>query len=233
MSTIAENVHLVRETIEQARARSAFAAPQIRLMAVTKTVDVPRMEEALAAGADMFGENKVQELLHKYEQHPEREWHLIGHLQTNKVKYIVDKVACIHSLDSLKLAAEIEKQAAKIERIIPCLLEINMAAEASKFGLPEQEAADFLRQLAAYPHILPKGLMTVAPNVPDKEQNRPVFCRMRQLLQRLQALQLPHADLTELSMGMSNDYAVAVEEGATIVRVGTAIFGARNYNINK
>ncbi|MEG1998273.1 MAG: YggS family pyridoxal phosphate-dependent enzyme, partial [Clostridiales bacterium] len=162
--------------------------------------------------------------------HPEREWHFIGHLQTNKVKYIADKVTCIHSLESLKLAAEIDKQGAKVGRVIPCLLEINMAEEESKFGLSATAAETFLRELAPFSHILPKGLMTVAPAVADPLQNRPIFCRMRQLLQQLQGLHLPNTDLTELSMGMSNDYAVAVEEGATVVRLGTTIFGKRNYN---
>jgi len=227
MSSIAEKIGFIRENIIKARQDSPYAAANITIMAVTKTVKPPRMAEALTAGLDCFGENKVQELLDKYDSFPEVQWHFIGHLQTNKVKYIIDKVAMIHSLDRESLAQEIEKQAAKTGRVVPCLLEVNIAEEDTKFGLKEAETEAFLRALAAYPHIAVKGLMTIAPYVEDMEENRPVFRRLRQLRDELAALNLPYADMRELSMGMTGDYMVAASEGATFVRIGTGIFGMR------
>ena len=229
MSSIAENIAFVKENVQKARQDSAYAAANITIMAVTKTVTPERMHEAQIAGLTVFGENKVQELVDKFPLFHGITWHMIGHLQMNKVKYITDKVVMFHSLDRLSLAVEIEKQAAKIDRIIPCLLEVNVAAEESKFGLRQDEVLDFARALVAYPHIQVRGLMTIAPPVENMEENRPIFGRLRELKEEVAALGLPHLQMTELSMGMSGDFPVAVAEGATIIRVGSRIFGQRVY----
>ncbi len=226
--SIAQNIDKVLSEIEDARQKSPHAAEKVQLLAVTKTQPPEIIAEAVAYGLTELGENRVQEILEKYPIFEKNlHWHLIGHLQTNKVKYIIDKVKMIHSLDSLRLAAEIEKRAAAIERVMPVLVQVNIADEDSKFGLEKEEVPDFLRALAAYPHIAVEGLMTIGPFVSDSEEIRWVFKEMRELKESMSNLALPHVEMRELSMGMSNDYRVAVEEGATMVRVGTTIFGAR------
>ncbi len=223
-----EQVAALLAEIEAIRKNSRHGAESVRLIAVSKTQPPETVQEAIASGLWDFGENRVQEIQEKYaffEKNPN--WHLIGHLQTNKVKYIIDKVKMIHSLDSLRLAAEIEKRAAAAKSVMPVLVQVNIADEESKFGLAKEMVPDFLRALAEYPHLSVEGLMTIGPFVSDSEEIRWVFREMRELKEQLHRLALPHVKMRELSMGMSNDYRIAVEEGATMVRVGTAIFGAR------
>lgn len=200
----------------------------VKLIAVTKTRSVEEIQKVVDYGLKDLGENRVQELLDKYPHFSsDVRWHLIGHLQTNKVKYIADKVYMIHSLDSIKLAEEIQKQAGKISRTIPCLIQVNIAEEESKSGLKKEEVESFLREMCRFPNIEINGLMTIGPNVDDRDKIRSVFRELRQLKEYLATLALPGVKMRELSMGMSNDYTVAVQEGSTMVRVGSSIFGAR------
>jgi len=201
-----------------------------RLVAVTKTKPVPMLEEAYAAGCKLFGENKVQEMVDKQPLLPaDVEWHLIGHLQTNKVKYIAPFVALIHSVDSLKLLEEINKQAVRNNRVIDCLLQIHIAREETKFGLDAAEAETLLQspRLDELTGVRIVGLMGMATFTDDQEQIREEFRGLRALYERLSGIQRPNVSFRELSMGMSGDYPIAVEEGSTLVRVGSAIFGSR------
>lgn len=227
--SIAGNINDVKSNIARVAADyPEFSAPEVQLIAVTKTLGIEPIREAYDCGQRDFGENRVQEILEKYPEFPKDvRWHLIGHLQTNKVKYIVDKVHMIHSLDSLKLAEEIEKRAAAIDRVIPCLIQVNIADEDTKFGLQKDDTIDFVKEMVRFPHIAVEGLMTIGPHVTDEEQIRAVFQELRQLKEEIATLALPAVKMRELSMGMSSDYPVAVREGATMVRVGTTIFGAR------
>ncbi len=227
--SIAQALEQIKVNIAAAQERSPYAAPQVKLLAVSKTKPLEMIREAWSAGQRCFGENRVQELLPKQEALPEAEWHLIGHLQTNKVKYIIGKTALIHSLDSLTLAAEIEKRSAAADCLSHCLVQVNIAEEDSKSGLLVPELADFMCAMADYPHIRICGLMTIGPNVDNAEEIRPVFAQLRKLFLREQQRNLPYTDLKWLSMGMSGDYEIAVEEGANIVRVGSSIFGIRHY----
>lgn len=200
------------------------------LIAVSKTKPVEMLKEAYDAGCRDFGENKVQELLDKYDKLPsDIRWHMIGHLQTNKVKYIVDKVALIHSVDSLKLAHEISRQAVKKNVIVPILLEVNIAEEASKYGFKACEVMEAVAKIAVLPGILVKGLMAIAPFVENSEENRIYFQQMRQLSVDILRKNIDNVSMDILSMGMTGDYLVAVSEGATHVRVGSGIFGNRIY----
>ena len=202
------------------------------LIAVSKTKPVELLQQAYDAGARDFGENKVQEIMAKYDQLPEDiRWHMIGHLQTNKVKYIVDKVHLIHSVDSVKLAMEIEKEAAKKDIIVNILVQVNVANEDTKFGLDNSEVTNIVEEIAKLPHIRIKGLMTIAPFVDDGEENRKYFNELKQLSVDIKAKNIDNVCMDMLSMGMSGDYTTAIEEGATHVRVGTSIFGVRNYAI--
>ncbi|MBQ1251953.1 MAG: YggS family pyridoxal phosphate-dependent enzyme [Firmicutes bacterium] len=228
--SIAGNINDVKSMIAKTAADyPEFSAPSVKLIAVTKTLGIDPIREAVESGQLDLGENRVQEILEKYPVFPKDvRWHLIGHLQTNKVKYIVDKVHMIHSLDSLKLAEEIEKRAAAIDRVIPCLVQVNIADEDTKFGLRKEDTIDFLKEMVRFPHISVEGLMTIGPHVSDEEQIRAVFRELRLLKEEINALALPAVKMRELSMGMSSDYPAAVREGATMVRVGTTIFGARS-----
>ncbi len=226
--TVGQRIDEVLAQIESARQRSPYGAEKVQLIVVTKTHPPEMIAKAVEHGMRELGENRVQEIMEKYPIFEKNvNWHLIGHLQTNKVKYIIDKVKMIHSLDSLHLAAEIEKKAAAIEKVMPVLVQVNIADEDSKFGLEKERVPDFLRAMADYPHLSVEGLMTIGPFVSDSEEIRWVFKEMRELKEQLSNLALPHVRMRELSMGMSNDYRVAVEEGATMVRVGTTIFGVR------
>ncbi len=227
---IRENIEVIREKIARAAERAGRDPKDVLLLAVTKTIDNERIREAVDAGLTELGENKVQEIMDKYDTIArDVKWHMIGHLQTNKVKYIIDKVTLIHSVDSLKLAQEINKKAAKAGKVMDILVEINVADEESKFGITCDMAEDIIRELSTMENIRVRGLMTVAPFVDDGEQNRPVFRRLKQLLVDINAKKLDNVNMDILSMGMTGDYEVAVEEGATIVRVGTGIFGPRVY----
>ena len=226
------NLNEVEQNIITACEKSGRNREEITLIAVSKTKPVSLLEEAYGAGVRNFGENKVQEMCEKYEvMEKDIKWHMIGHLQTNKVKYLIGKTALIHSVDSYKLACEIEKQAAKHDCIMDVLIEVNIAEEESKFGLAEDEVIHMVKQIAELPHVRIKGLMTVAPYVVDSEENRPFFRKIKQLSVDIDNQNIDNVSMNILSMGMTGDYMVAIEEGATMVRVGTGIFGERNYNI--
>ena len=225
MSDIAENIKHVSDKIKKAN-------KDTRLIAVSKTKPVEMLQEAYDAGIRDFGENKVQEILDKYDKLPDDiRWHMIGHLQTNKVKYIADKVYMIHSVDSQKLAVEISRRAIQAGRVIPVLIEINIGNEDSKFGIKPDELEDLLRQIADLEGIKISGLMCVAPYTEYAEENRVYFKQMKQLSVDIMQKNIDNVFMNVLSMGMSGDYEVASSEGATYVRVGTGIFGERDYNI--
>lgn len=227
---LAENLQQVNANIEKACAAVGRAPSEITLVAVSKTKPVSMLQEAYDAGARVFGENKVQEIMDKYDQLPsDIQWHMIGHLQRNKVKYIIDKVAMIHSVDSLRLAQTIEQEAAKKELVMPILLEVNVAEEDTKFGLKGEEVLPLLEQISSFSHIQVKGLMTIAPFVENPEKNREVFRTLKKLSVDISAKNINNVTMSVLSMGMTGDYQVAVQEGSTMVRVGTGIFGERNY----
>ncbi len=232
MSTIAENLASVEARIQAACQRAGRAREEVTLISVSKTKPVSDVREAMAAGARVFGENKVQEIREKTEAVTEPlDWHMIGHLQANKVKYLPGKVCMIHSVDNLKLAETIEKEFAKHDLCIDILCEVNMAGEDTKFGLAPEETESFIRQLAEFPHLRVRGLMTIAPFTEDAESNRVYFRGLKALRDAINEKQLLSEPMDTLSMGMTGDFEVAVEEGATMVRVGTAIFGKRDYAV--
>ena len=229
---VAENYRAIKHEVEET-ARSCGRNPDdITLIAVSKTKPLSDIEELIEIGVEDFGENKVQELCDKYENVSKPvKFHLIGHLQTNKVKYVVDKACLIHSVDSIKLAKEIQKEAAKKNVTAEILIEVNVAEEDSKFGLKTDEVLPFVEEIAGFPNIHVNGLMTIAPFVENPEENRNYFRTLKQLSLDIISKNIDNVNMNVLSMGMTNDYKVAIEEGATMVRVGTAIFGARNYNV--
>ena len=205
---------------------------EVTLIAVSKTKPIEMLQEAYDEGCRNFGENKVQELVDKYEVMPKDiKWHMIGHLQRNKVKYIVDKVSMIHSVDSLRLAEEISKEALKKNVTVSVLIEVNVAGEETKFGVAPSEVEELLRQVAVLPGIVVKGLMTIAPFVDNPEDNRRYFAALKQLSVDITKKNIDNITMNVLSMGMTGDYTVAIEEGASFVRVGTGIFGERQYVI--
>lgn len=227
---IAENLKEIQENIHAACLRAGRNPEEVTLIAVSKTKPVEMLEEAYAAGARYFGENKVQELCEKYDQLPDDiHWQMIGHLQRNKVKQVVGKAELIHSVDSIRLAEEINKEAEKKGIIANVLLEVNVAKEESKFGFMPEEVLDFVHEVVRLQNINVRGLMTIAPFVDDPEENRKHFAKLRKLSVDIGKEKVNNVSMSVLSMGMSNDYVVAVEEGATMVRVGTKIFGERNY----
>ena len=230
-SLIAENIHTVQEQINRACACSNRNPASVTLMAVSKTKPGEMILTAKSAGIQVFGENYVQELCEKINSLPaDITWHMIGHLQRNKVKYIVGKTALIHSVDSFRLAEQIEKEAAKAGIVQDILLEINVAEEENKWGFSIGEAESAVRQIAPLSHLHIRGLMTSAPYTENPEENRIYFRSLRKCFEEIQTLSIPNVSMDILSMGMTGDYQVAVEEGATLVRVGTGIFGVRNYN---
>lgn len=232
MSIIEENLKVVEERICKACERSGRDRSEVTLIAVSKTKPVEDIREAMRCGITVFGENKVQEIRDKTEAITEKlDWHMIGHLQNNKVKYLPGKVCMIHSVDNLKLAQEIEKQAAKHDLVMDILCEVNVAEEDSKFGLKVSETEDFIREIAGFEHVNVRGLMTIAPYTEDPESNRGYFNILKNLKDSINEKGILNHKMDVLSMGMTGDYEVAIEEGATFVRVGTGIFGARNYNI--
>ena len=227
---IRENLEKVQNNILTACTKANRSANDVTLIAVSKTKPVELLQEAYDAGVRDFGENKVQEIMDKYDKLPsDIRWHMIGHLQRNKVKYIIDKVVLIHSVDSLRLAEEISKQAQKHNLTMPILIELNIGAEDTKFGTSLEEAIALVKEISLLPNIQIKGLMTVAPFVDDAEENRHYFNAMKHLSVDIMKENIDNVCMDILSMGMTGDYEVAVEEGATMVRVGTGIFGPRNY----
>ena len=223
--SIQENINKILQNIEEAKILAPFPEP-VTLVAVTKFQDVEKLRELRKTGQCIFGENRVQELLTKVE--PLRDenitWHVIGHLQTNKVRQIIDEVSMIHSLDRLSLAEEIEKSASAREKVIEVLIQVNIADEEQKFGMSKEEVPVFLEKMQDFPHLKVMGLMLIAQNYENKEDVRPIFKEMYTLFSEMKEKKLSHVEMKYLSMGMSGDYRIAVEEGANMVRIGSAIF---------
>lgn len=229
---VRENLKTVEEKIEAACRRSSRNPQDVTLIAVSKTKPVEMIVEAMEAGKKEFGENKAQEMKEKQETLPEDlHWHFIGHLQTNKVKYVVGRAVLIHSVDSMHLAEAIDKESAKKKVVSDILIEVNVAQEASKFGVKPEETEQMVRDLAKLSHIHVCGLMTIAPYVENPEENRDIFHQLKKLSVDIAAKNIDNIDMNVLSMGMTGDYEVAIEEGATHVRVGTGIFGERDYSV--
>lgn len=227
MSSVVENINRVMDQVRISALKVNRDPAEVRLVAVTKTVPVERIREAVMAGVKTLGENRVQELTAKFDRIDGAEWHLIGHLQSNKVKYIIDKVSLIHSLDSCALAEEISRRALSVGRIMDVLVQVNIAREETKFGLEEDKVPEFIDNVRKMAGLRVMGLMTVGPYLPDPEEIRPVFRQLKSLADRIKTMDFPGVEMKHLSMGMSNDYRVAVEEGATLIRVGSTIFGQR------
>ncbi|BCN31198.1 YggS family pyridoxal phosphate-dependent enzyme [Anaeromicropila herbilytica] len=228
---IKDNLREVEERIQSACERVERNRRDVTLIAVSKTKPISMIEEVMKEGIIDFGENKVQELNQKCEEiKTELNWHLIGHLQRNKVKYIIDKVSLIHSVDSLRLAIQIDEEAKKVNRIVPVLIEVNVAKEETKYGVAVEDTLSLIEEISKLNYIKIKGLMTIAPYVENPEENREHFRNLRKLSVDIKSKNIDNVDMDILSMGMTNDYQVAIEEGATMVRVGTGIFGEREYN---
>ncbi len=229
---ISNNLNRVHENIQKACENAGRSVDDVTLIAVSKTKPVSDLMEAYRCGCREFGENKVQELVEKYEVMPsDIHWHMIGHLQRNKVKYIVDKVFLIHSVDSVRLAEEISREAVKKQVEVSILIEVNVAGEDTKYGVSPKEALPLIKEIAVLPSIHVKGLMTIAPYVDNPEENRQYFEQLRQLAVDISSKNIDNISMNVLSMGMTGDYMVAVEEGASYVRVGTGIFGERQYPV--
>ncbi|MCR5238401.1 MAG: YggS family pyridoxal phosphate-dependent enzyme [Lachnospiraceae bacterium] len=228
---IKENLAIVENNILDACKRSGRKREEVTLIAVSKTKPVSDLMEAYDAGVRVFGENKVQELVDKIDKMPDDiHWHMIGHLQRNKVKYIVGKVDLIHSVDNEELAAEINKRAEKAGITQDILIEVNIANEDTKYGIPSDQVEDLYVNISKLPYVNVRGIMCIAPNVDDPEQNRQYFVKMNKIFVDITNKLRHNIRVDVMSMGMTGDYQVAIEEGATMVRVGTGIFGARNYN---
>ncbi|MBQ9991908.1 MAG: YggS family pyridoxal phosphate-dependent enzyme [Firmicutes bacterium] len=225
---IKENIEKITAEIEAAYARSPYQQGKITMLAVTKTVPAERIKELTELGFCLLGENRVQEMLEKYEALPEASWHIIGHLQTNKVKYIIEKAAMIESVDSIALAEEIEKQAAKHDIIMPVMVQVNIDDDENKFGIDAENCASFLKELSRLPHLRVQGLMTIGCIYDDPLKARSTFRKMKALFDEILTLHIENIEMKYLSMGMSHDYEIAIEEGANIVRIGSAIFGSRS-----
>lgn len=229
--SVCENYLAVEEKVKEACRRAGRNRDEVTLIAVSKTKPMSMMEELLPLGVVDFGENKVQELTAKEEALPSGlHWHMIGHLQRNKVKYIVDKAYLIHSVDSLRLAEAVSQETVKKGVTANILIEVNVAGEDSKFGVAPEETAALAEAISKLPNIAVKGLMTIAPFVENAEENREVFRNLRKLSVDIEEKKFNNVTMAVLSMGMTGDYEVAIEEGATMVRVGTGIFGERDYS---
>ena len=225
---VRENMEDVKERIRVACGRAGRPQGDVTLIAVSKTKPLELVREAYEAGARDFGENKVQDLLDRIDALPsDIRWHMIGHLQRNKVKYIIGKVAMIHSVDSLRLAEEISRESVKHQVDTDILIEVNVAGEESKFGVSVEEAPQLVEEISRMPAVHVRGLMTIAPFVENAEENRQYFRKLKQLSVDIERKNIDNVNMTALSMGMTGDYSVAIEEGATCVRVGTGIFGER------
>ncbi|MBW2600251.1 MAG: YggS family pyridoxal phosphate-dependent enzyme [Deltaproteobacteria bacterium] len=230
MSVIEDNIREIRGNIAEAATKSGRSPSEIRLMAVTKTVDDDRILEAIGAGVDIMGENYIQEAKRKIEKMDvDVKWHMIGHLQSNKAKYAVRLFDMVHSVDRISLAAELDKRSASAGRVTNILVEVNVSGEESKNGVGLNEAINLVREVSLFDNLSIRGLMTMPPWFDDPEDARPYFVALRELRDKIIVEDMKGVEMRELSMGMSGDYGVAVEEGATIVRIGTAIFGARVY----
>lgn len=227
---VTENYKEVQSFVKESEKKSSYGQ-NVTLIAVSKTKPSSDIKVLYDIGVRDFGENKVQELCDKYDELPKDiKWHLIGHLQTNKVKYIVDKVYLIHSVDSIHLAQQIENECEKKNVDVNILVQVNVAKEDTKFGLMAEDVMSMIESISKLPHIHIKGLMTIAPFVEDAEENRKFFSDLKKLSVDIRNKNIDNVSMDVLSMGMSGDYRVAIEEGSTMVRVGTSIFGERNYN---
>jgi pyridoxal phosphate enzyme (YggS family) len=232
MADIKENLDLVREKIDAAADKVGRKGDEIKLVAVTKTRGIDEIKEVVDSGVIDLGENRVQELMDKYDNIDEDiNWQMIGHLQRNKVKYLMRRERCtlIHSLDSFRLAKEINKRAGKNDRVMDVLVQINVAGDENKFGIKPEKTIEYLENVSKLEQIQVKGLMTMVPYVDDPEEVRPYFKKLKELFEEVKEREIANIQMEELSMGITNDYEVAIEEGATIVRIGSAIFGPRQY----
>lgn len=228
MSSISDSLSILRGRIAAASARAGRDPREVKLVAVSKNIDVERIVLAVDAGVRDFGENRVQEAAEKIPRvHADVTWHFVGHLQRNKAKDAVELFSLIHSLDSIRLARELDRRCEMADSTIDLLLQVNISGEATKFGVPPEMARDVLLEIARYERLRVRGLMVIAPYSDNPEDARPWFSQARQLMRELGRLSISNVSMDELSMGMSGDYEVAIEEGATIIRVGTAIFGER------
>jgi len=232
LQEIRDNIMSILGNIKDVCMRTGRDPDSVTLIAVTKTIDPDRINYALECGIRNIGENKVQELTAKYASVEKNvKWHLIGHLQTNKVKYIIDKVGLVHSVDSINLAREIDKRAENAGLVKDILVQVNVAQEETKYGIEYEEIDSFVEQLSMLRNISVKGLMTIAPYYEDMEMVRPVFRMLKEKYDMLAGANIPNVEMRHLSMGMTNDYEAAIEEGSNMIRIGTGIFGARSYNI--
>lgn len=225
--TIAQNLLEIKTQIAAAAVKAGRVPEEVKLIAVSKTHPVARIREVVAEGQLEFGENRPQDMVEKYEELPDLHWNMIGTLQRNKVKYIAPFVHLIHSVDSEKLLAEIDKRAGQNERVIDCLLQINISDEEQKGGLTEQEAEELLQRIQDYPHVRIRGLMGMAEFTSDMQVVRRQFRRLKTAFEQFKSIRNEQVEMAELSMGMSGDFEIAIEEGATMVRIGSAIFGHR------
>lgn len=231
LSSIKDNVNSILTNIKNICSNKGRDYNDITVIAVTKTIDLSRIKEVIDLGIKNIGENKVQEIMDKYDDIKDiSNIHLIGHLQSNKVKYIIDKVKLIHSVDSLSLMKEINKRAIKAGIIANVLIQVNVAEEASKFGIKIDEVDDFLSNASQFDNIIIKGLMTIAPYAENPEDVRPVFRTLKEKYDRISIENYQNIKMEYLSMGMTNDYHIALEEGSNMLRIGTGIFGNRVYN---
>jgi len=229
-----KNIAIIQENIKKAAKKSGRTIKDINIVGVTKTVPVERIKQSVQYGIIDIGENKAQELMAKYDECKELvNWHFIGHLQRNKVKYIIDKVKLIHSVDSYRLAKQINKEAYKHSKIMDILLQVNIAQEKSKYGMSEEELYNSLSLYAQLPYVRIKGLMAIPPHSDNPECNRKYFRKMNQLFIDIKQKNIDNIHMEFLSMGMTNDYSIAIEEGATMVRIGSGIYGKRTYNIKE
>ncbi len=229
MSYIKSNIEFIKNEINDACVKVGRDPKDVSLITVTKTVDTERIQEAINNGITEIGENKVQEIMDKYNDISNVDWHMIGHLQTNKVKYIIDKVKLIHSVDRLSLANEINKRAKQHNKIANVLIQVNVAKEDTKFGIESEEVDSFIQSLLNLENIKISGLMTIAPFVDDSEEVRQYFKELKSIFEYIKSKEYKNVEMKYLSMGMTNDFKIAIEEGANLVRVGTGIFGKRNY----
>ncbi len=231
---IKQNIENILNLIDSSANKSGRKREEIKLIAVSKTFPAEKVKEAINAGITDFGENYVQDFLSKYDKliNEKINWHFIGHLQTNKIKYIYNKINLLHTLDSLKLAEKLNNKLSENSQTLDVLVQVNIGKEKNKYGIFEENLESFFEKLLNYKNINIKGLMTITPYFENKEDVRPLYRKMRKLLENLSNLNNnENINLKELSMGMSHDFDIAIEEGATMIRVGTAIFGQRKRRI--
>jgi len=226
VQTIKNNLKIINEKIRKAASRANRNSEEIKLVAVTKTATIEQIKEAISAGVKTIGENKVQEAKEKYQiLSADIEWHLVGHLQTNKVKYAIEIFDLIHSVDSIKLAKEIDRRSQQFGMITNVLVEVNVSGEETKYGIKPEEVESFLKEVSEFSRIKVRGLMTIAPIAEDQEEVRPYFRKLRELSEEIKSKNLKNVKMDYLSMGMTEDFEVAIEEGANMVRIGRGIFG--------